>query len=279
MASAGSIICAVIGRTRHRMMQIEIKEAAKRGAKLIELRLDFLAKAPDFKRLLADRPCPLIATIRRPSDGGRWGGDETDRQMLLRQAIAAGFDWVDLEVDVATKIPRFGKVKRVVSYHNLHEVPDDLEARYLEMCQLDADVIKIAVTATQTSDNLRVLNLLKGAPKPTIAVCMGDLGTCTRVLAAKYGAPFTYAAFNKERSIAPGILSFQELHKIYQYERINIHTQVFGVIGDPVSHSLSPLIHNRAFQKLGINAIYLPFRVPRGELAAFLKNYQSLPVM
>jgi 3-dehydroquinate dehydratase / shikimate dehydrogenase len=279
MASAGSIICAVIGRTRHRMMQIEIKEAAKRGAKLIELRLDFLAKAPDFKRLLADRPCPLIATIRRPSDGGRWGGDEPDRQMLLRQAIVAGFDWVDLESDIATKIPRFGKVKRIISYHNLHEVPDDLEARYLEMCQMDADVIKIAVTATQTSDNLRVLNLLKDAPKPTVAVCMGDLGSCTRILAAKYGAPFTYAAFNKERSMAPGILPFQELQKIYYYENINAHTQVFGVIGDPVSHSLSPLIHNRAFQKLRMNAVYLPFRVPRGELAAFLKNFQALPVM
>src|SRR4030081_889478 len=100
-ASSHSTICVVIGRTRHKMVQAEIQEAAKRGARLIELRLDFLAKAPDFKRLLADKPCPMTAPVRRPPDGGRWGGSEDDRRMLLRQAIVGGFDWVDLETDVA----------------------------------------------------------------------------------------------------------------------------------------------------------------------------------
>src|SRR5207253_2035636 len=107
MAEAnGPVICSVIGRTRHKMMQIEIQEAAKRGAKLIELRLDFLAKAPDFKRLLANKPCPMVATVRRPSEGGRFAGTEDERLMLLRQAVVAGFDWVDLESDIAKSIPR-----------------------------------------------------------------------------------------------------------------------------------------------------------------------------
>src|SRR5947209_14990431 len=126
-ARSGSQICVVIGRTRHKMMQTEIQEAAKRGATLIELRLDFLAKAPDFKRLLADKPCALMATVRRPADGGRWSGTEPDRQTLLRQAIVGGFDWVDLETDVADTIRRFGNVKRVVSYHNMHEMPGNLD--------------------------------------------------------------------------------------------------------------------------------------------------------
>src|SRR5579864_4246705 len=121
----GPTICVVIGRTRHKMMQIEIQEAGKRGARLIELRLDFLAKAPDFKRLLANKPCALMATVRRPEDGGRWAGTEEARQSVLRQAIVGGFDWVDLETDVADKIRRFGNVKRVVSYHNMREVPAD----------------------------------------------------------------------------------------------------------------------------------------------------------
>src|SRR5437868_7489166 len=106
-APGTSTICVVIGRTRHKMMQIEIQEAAKRGARLIELRLDFLAKAPDFKRLLLNKPCPLVATVRRPEDGGRWSGGEEARLMLIRQAVVAGFDWVDLETDVANTIPRF----------------------------------------------------------------------------------------------------------------------------------------------------------------------------
>src|SRR5437660_669286 len=115
------MICVVIGRSRHKMILTEVQEAAKRGAQLVELRLDFLARAPDFKRLLAERPCPLIATVRRPEDGGRWNSSEEARRMLLRQAIVAGFDWIDLETDVADDIRRYKDVKRIVSYHNLHE--------------------------------------------------------------------------------------------------------------------------------------------------------------
>src|SRR5262249_55765847 len=190
-------ICVVIGRTRHKMVQVEIQEAARQGARLIELRLDFLKKAPDFKRLLENKPCQMIATVRRPPDGGRWEGSEGARRMILRQAVVGGFDWVDLETDVIDRVPRFGKVRRIVSYHNFREMPAELEKIHQRMCAQDADVVKIAVRAQQASDNLRILSLVKGTPKPTVAFCMGDLGFPSRVLQAKYGAPFTYAAFNK----------------------------------------------------------------------------------
>jgi 3-dehydroquinate dehydratase/shikimate dehydrogenase len=274
----GPLVCVVIGRTRHRMMQAEMQEAARQGARLIELRLDFLTRPPDFKRLLDNRPCPMIATFRRPEDGGRWNGDEEQRLRLIRHAIAAGFDYVDLEIDVIHQIPRFGTTKRIVSYHNLQGVPEKLELIHQQMCEEDADIVKIAVTAQRTSDNLRVMALLKNPPKPTVAFCMGDLGTCSRVLALGQGMPYTYGAFNKERHIAPGVQAFRDLHQIYRIESINAETKFFGVIGDPVSHSLSPLIHNAAFQELGINARYLPFRVPRGELGDFLNGFRAIPV-
>lgn len=272
------MICVVIGRARHKMIRAEVQEAAKRGAQLIELRLDYLARTPDFKRLLADKPCPLVATVRRPEDGGKWNGNEEARRMLLRQAIVAGFDYVDLETDVADQIRRFKDVKRIVSYHNLHEVPPDLEAIYQKMCQQDPDVVKIAVTAQQPADNLRVLGLLKDAYKPTVAFCMGDMGGPSRVLGAKYGAPFTYAVFNKDYRIAPGILSFDELRQVFDYDKVNADTEIYGVLGDPIGHSLSPLIHNAAFRKLGMNAVYLPFRVPRSQLPGFLKEFDRVPV-
>ena len=113
------------------------------------MRLDFLARAPDLKRLLQDKPCPLVATARRKQDGGRWAGTEEARRMLLRQAIVGGFDWVDLETDIAGEIRRFKDVKRIISYHNLEEVPNDLEQIYKVMCDQDPDVVKIAVTAQQ----------------------------------------------------------------------------------------------------------------------------------
>src|SRR5262245_66441901 len=127
-------VLVVIGRTRHKMVVVELQEAVKRGAKFIELRLDFLAKAVDFKRLAPYKQCPWVATLRRPVDGGRFGGTEEERQVILRQAVASGaFEWVDLETDVASVIPRFGKVKRIVSYHNLSETPATLDEIYAGM--------------------------------------------------------------------------------------------------------------------------------------------------
>ncbi|HKI30696.1 MAG TPA: shikimate dehydrogenase [Gemmataceae bacterium] len=277
-ASPSERICVVVGRTRHKMVQAEIKEAARRGARLIEVRLDFLAKAPDFKRLLADKPCALMATVRRPPDGGRWGGTEAARQTLLRQAVVGGFDWVDVETDVADVIRRFGRVKRVVSYHNMHEVPGNLEKIHERMCAQDADVVKLAVRAQQPEDNLRVLRLVKDAPTPTIAFCMGDLSMPSRILGLKYGSPFTYGAFNPERGIAPGLPSFDELKHIYHVDSITADTQIYGVIGDPVAHSLSPLIHNAMFHSQRLNAVYVPFRVPRGQLEGFLKHFDAFGV-
>jgi 3-dehydroquinate dehydratase/shikimate dehydrogenase len=278
MTRTGPQICVVIARTRHKMMQLEIQEAAKRGATLIELRLDYLAKAPDFHRLLANKPCPLVATVRRQSDGGRWTGPEETRLTLLRQAIVAGFDWVDLETDIADQVRRFGNVKRIISYHNLREVPADLEKIHEHMLTQDADVLKLAVTAHQPADNLRVLELSRRSPVPTVALCMGDLGTASRVLGGRFGQPFTYAAFNKERVLAPGLLTFDEMKRLYRFEQITAETPIYGVIGDPVAHSLSPLIHNKALKHLRLPGVYLPFRVPRGGLPGFLKSFDRLPV-
>jgi 3-dehydroquinate dehydratase/shikimate dehydrogenase len=260
------------------MVQMEMQEAAKQGARLIELRLDYLRKAPDFHRLLASKPCPLVATVRRLVDGGKWDGGEEARLTLLRQCIVAGFDWVDLETDVLDGVRRFGEVRRINSYHNFREVPADLEKVHERMCQQDCDVVKIAVRAQHPSDNLRLLALLKNPPKPTVAFCMGDLGFLSRILQAKYGAPFTYAAFNKERNIAPGMPALADLKKVYFYDHINAATRVYALIGDPVAHSLSPLIHNPAFRKVGLNAVYVPIRVSPADLPEFLKAFERIPV-
>src|SRR5207248_915101 len=150
----------------------EVQEAARLGARLIELRIDFISRALDLRRLLEKKPCALVATIRRHQDGGRWSGTEDARQTLLRQCIVGGFDWIDLETDIADNIQRFGSVKRIVSYHNTEGVPDDLEAIYERMCQQDADVVKVVVTAQQITDNLRIIKLLKSAKKPTVTHCM-----------------------------------------------------------------------------------------------------------
>jgi 3-dehydroquinate dehydratase/shikimate dehydrogenase len=107
---------------------------------------------------------------------------------------------------------------------------------------------------------------------------MGEIGTPTRILAGKFGAPFTYATFHHERQMAPGQLSYQQMIDIYHYDQINSETQVFGVIADPVGHSLSPIIHNEAFRHLNLNMVYVPFRVPREDLDEFMMRCRDLDV-
>ncbi|RIK75787.1 MAG: shikimate dehydrogenase [Planctomycetota bacterium] len=84
--------------------------------------------------------------------------------------------------------------------------------------------------------------------------------------------PFTFATFHHERALAPGQLSFAQMTETYHYDQITAATKVFGVIADPVGHSLSPLVHNAAFAHAGIDAVYVPFRVPKEHLDDFLAS-------
>ncbi len=278
MPDPSSLLCVTIGRGRHRHLIAEHKHLAEQGCKLVELRLDFLMTPPNLKRILTERRCPVVVTVRREKDGGRWTKSEEARQMLLRQAIAAGVEYVDLEEDIAASIPRFGKTKRIVSYHNFQETPEDLSALHARLAGLDADIVKIATMAHGPHDNVRLLRLMRTARIPTIAICMGEFGQASRILAGKFGAPFTYATFHAERTMAPGQLSYEQMREVYHYEDIDADTDVYGVIADPVAHSLSPIIHNAAFHELRLNKIYVPFRVPREDLTQFMHDARELGI-
>ena len=275
------MICVAIGRSRHKHIMAEHRHLAEQGAKLVELRLDYVASKINIRRLLSetdDLDCQVIITCRRMEDGGKWSGTEEARQLLLREAIAEGVDYVDIEEDIAALIPRFGKTKRIVSYHNFRKTPENLRELHEQMASLDPDIIKIATMANDPHDNVRMLEMMQESEIPTSAMCMGDIGTPSRILAAKFGSPYTYATFHHERTLAPGQLSFKQMTEIYRYEHINSETAVYGVIADPVGHSLSPHVHNAAFEDKGINAVYVPFRVPSDSLAQFMQDAPRLGI-
>jgi 3-dehydroquinate dehydratase/shikimate dehydrogenase len=264
------MICVSIGRGRHRHVIAEHRHLVEQGARLVELRLDYINGEVNVKRLVADRPCPVLITCRRPADGGKFPGSEEQRLLLLRTAITEGVEYVDLDYDIAGTIPRFGQTKRIVSMHDFRKTPENLEEIHGRLCGLDPDIVKIAVMANHPHDNLRVLNLIRQSKAPTIGICMGDIGIPSRILAGKFGAPITYATFHHERALAPGQLTFQQMTEVYNYEKIDAETEVYGVVADPIAHSLSPLIHNAAFQHYGMNKVYIPFRVPREDLSRFI---------
>jgi 3-dehydroquinate dehydratase/shikimate dehydrogenase len=270
------MLCVIIGRGRHSSLAEEWKAAAEAGAELVEIRADCLRREPEMKRILKDRPTPLVFTVRRGADGGLWRGPEEKRQALLREAIALGVDYVDLEMDIASSIRRFGKTKRIVSYHNFKGTPPELPDIAEQCDEMDADIVKIATRASTIAEASHVLQIHEHTAVPTIPVAMGDIGTFTRVLGAKFGAPFTYAGFNPERTFAPGMLTFHELKRDYIYDEINAETEVFAVIGDPIGHSLSPAIHNAVFRQLGLNKVMVPLLIPTDTLEASLKELEWL---
>lgn len=272
------MICVSIGRGRHKHMIAEHKHLVEQGAKLVELRMDHINGEINLKRVLPERPGPVVLTIRRPADGGKFNGNEDERRILLRSAIVSGVEYVDLEEDAAAAIPRYGKTKRIISLHDFRKTPDNLEEIHTRLAALDADIVKIATLAHHPQDCLRMLRLVRDSKIPTIGLCMGDIGTPTRILAGKFGSPFSYATFSSERTLAPGQLSFRDMVDIYRYEQINADTSVYGVIGDPIGHSLSPLIHNAAFKALGLNAVYIPFRIPREDVVEFLTTAEELGI-
>ncbi len=259
-------------------MRTQHEELAQKHAELVELRLDWMRSRPDVGRLIKDRPTPVVITCRRQEDRGLWTGSEEQRRSILREAIIGGADYVDLEVDVAPSIPRYGDSKRIVSYHNFTETPLDLNQIYAEIARCDPDVVKIVTMANSQEDNIRLLELVKGAEIPTVGFCMGELGIPSRLLCGMYGAPFTYAGFSRSREMAPGQLTFAEVRNLYRFNRITPNTQVYAVVGDPIAHSMSPLLHNAALRKMDFDGVYLPVRVPEGTLWTTLKELEKLDI-
>lgn len=275
------MICVAIGRSRHKHMMAEHRHLAEQGADMVELRLDYVASRVNIRRLMAERPsqdCKVIVTCRRQEDGGKWTGTEEARLLLLREAIAENVDYIDIEEDIANQIPRFGKTKRIISYHNFRKTPEDLRGLQQEMAQKDADLLKLATMANDPHDCVRMLESMQESEIPIVGMCMGDIGTPSRILSAKFGSPYTYATFHHERTLAPGQLSFKQMTEIYRYSNITSDTAVFGVIADPVGHSLSPHVHNAAFQAEGIDAVYCPFRVPSDTLDQFMRDAPRLGI-
>lgn len=258
------------------MIVLEHRALADRGAKLVELRLDWLSRLPDLGRLIDNRPTPVIITCRRRDDGGRWRGSEDQRLTILRSAIVAGVDYVDIEEDIAKSIPRYGETKRIISYHNFEETPADIDQIHARMCKLDPDIVKIVTLANAPGDAAKMLEISKNSDVPTIGFCMGEMGLYSRILCGKFGSPITYATFSRDRELAPGQLSFDEMKDIYRYDNITENTHVFGVIGDPVAHSMSPLVHNFAFEAAGIDAVYVPLRIPQDTFAPSLNDLDRI---
>jgi 3-dehydroquinate dehydratase/shikimate dehydrogenase len=269
------MICIpLVSRTEH---EIKADMASAAGlADVIELRMDY-APAADLRRLLEKRTVPVIVTNRPAREGGAFTGPEDERLALLQKAVDLGAEYVDVEWDCVGRIRRGGRTTLIVSRHDFQRTPEDLLRLHAEIVRSGADIAKIACLARDLRDNLRIFELLRASKHPTIALCMGELGLISRVLGRKFGNVLTYASLRAGSESAPGQITAAELHDLYRYKKIRAATPIYGVIANPVAHSMSPPIHNAAFQETGLDAVYVPFKV-EADPVGFVKAFRTLDV-
>lgn len=248
-------------------------------ADMVELRIDYI-KNVDLKRLLEKRTKPVIVTNRPVREGGRFDGSEEERIALLRLAIQLQADYVDIEHDSIQHVRRDTvhrvPTKIIVSYHNFRETPDDLTDIYKRLSQSGADIVKIVTHANSITDNVRMYRLIQQSRMPVISFCMGELGIISRILYKRFGSYLTFASLRTGKESAPGQINIYELLNTYQARRQDNHSAIYGLIGNPVSHSISPIIHNTLFKELHFNGIYVPFKVDN--IGDFIKEFRGLDV-
>ncbi|HME13249.1 MAG TPA: shikimate dehydrogenase [Candidatus Acidoferrum sp.] len=267
-------LCAVVAAPEARAMRRQV-HAALAETPTVELRLDWLrsdAERESFLRWLESQKfakATFIATCRRVEGGGRFAGDVAAELFWLARAREAGCAWCDLEVESMREMPggavqvarEAGVPRRVLlSVHDFARMPP--LPRWLEVAPYsDANAVKIAAQVTRFGDGLRLLRYLRSAGRAhrIVAVPMGEVGLPLRMLALREGSALAYGPVAE--ATAPGQVSLREMKGLYRAHELNRATNVYGVIGSPIGHSLSPLLHNTGFAARGLNAVYLPFLV------------------
>lgn len=231
-------------------------ERASEWADVIELRLDCLSALADLQPVLERVPRPVILTFRPVEQGGHRELDRQTRQSFWKTAPLT--DWRDIEADLT---PETDWSHVIISHHDFSGVPGDLTKIYERLASTPAAVIKIAVHANDIVDCLPAFQLLDRARsegRDAIAIAMGNAGLMTRILGPSRGAFLTYAALQDDNATAPGQITAQKLRSLYHVDKIDRETMICGLVGLPVMHSVSPHMHNVAFESAGINGVYLP---------------------
>jgi 3-dehydroquinate dehydratase / shikimate dehydrogenase len=281
-------ICIALGVPDAATLMEHARREAEAGETFLEFRLDHLNHPDNGVRVIREflqnhRDCIVLATCRRHQNHGKFNGSVEDQLRILDQAISAGAAAVDVEIEsaevVAERLNAFrGRAQIIISYHNYESTPQ-LDLLLRRMTRFPADAYKIVTAARKPSDNARVLALARAHTRtPLIILSMGELGFPTRVLSPAFGGLFTYAAPMAAHGTAAGQVCAHLLRHLYRIEKISKLAKVYGVIADPIRHSISPAVHNRGFQARRIDAVYLPFLVTPLQLRDFFTLAEKVPI-
>ncbi|MBW2983714.1 shikimate dehydrogenase [Candidatus Woesearchaeota archaeon] len=273
------MICIPItARTTNEALK-DLKNAKQ--ADIIELRADFIRDISinNLKSILKSSKNPIIVTNRKKSEGGK-AINNKKRIELLKKAIELGADFVDIELSSGKAVNQLIKSKKrtkiIVSHHNFKKTPSNLLNIYNKIKKTNCDVIKIVTSANSINDNIAIFELIKKAKKDNkkiIALCMGEKGEISRILSPVLGAFLTFGSLKKGKESAPGQIEAKKLKEVYRINKLK-NPKVFGLVGNPVEHSKGFLIHNKSFEKLRLNDLYVNFLVE--DIGKFVKKFKGL---
>jgi 3-dehydroquinate dehydratase / shikimate dehydrogenase len=301
-----TLICVPLMVEDHSEARQDAALAKERGADLVEYRVDvFFEDKQDSTDLLEDRidrvldlvevsPLPCIVTCRPHWEGGEYHGDD-DERVALYEALGTSEKppaYIDVElatytrsanirqkINLAVNHPeqkRTVSTRLILSTHDFTARPSDLTRKIMAMQDEPAcSVVKVAYRARSIRDNLELFEILRDRQKPTIALGMGEFGLMSRILAPKFGGFLTFASLRDESTTAPGQITIDELVNLYRFRSITPTTKVYGIIGWPITQSMSPMVHNAGFEAIGWDGVYVPMPVaadpndPEGSDASF----------
>ena len=275
----GKLCIAVQGTTPGELFSCAVN--ALKESIFIELRLDSLAKPaavlPELKTFLTrHREVTVIATCRRKAFGGGFAGSLNSELEILLKAAETGCHIVDLEVESAeqTTRPQFAKFRAalraagaalLISSHDFSRTrrPDGLKQTAQLIASYEPEFVKVVSTARNLADNLSILRMIEdqSVGQHVIGIAMGEEGLISRILSVRAGAAFTFASSADGAETAPGQVSARTLLDLYRLDQLDQATRIFGVAGNPIAHSLSPLLHVTAFRRENLNAVMVPLKV------------------
>ena len=278
----GKICISVCAETSEKLIE-QIKCAAP-TADVIELRFDCLEKieceklSNELKQVRRSFKGKFLATLRPSEQGGKKNLTLAERkEFWFNSGVSEFVNWADFEseIPIENTSRHSAKVfeKVIKSFHDFKQVPANLDEIY-ERAATNSETLKIALQTDDITDTIAVWKLLERAKsehKQIIPIAMGEAGKWTRILGLAHGAPMTYAALDAGSETAPGQISAKDLIETYLVKKLSPQTDVYGIIGYPVAHSLSPFMHNAAFKSQNIDAVYIPFEVKN--LDEFIRRF------
>jgi 3-dehydroquinate dehydratase / shikimate dehydrogenase len=260
----------------------DVARAIEAGADIVELRLDDVADVSVPQTIQQSfAQTEFILTRRTARQGGHAEEPDPDRLDWLYRAGSKPGNYIDIEFDsepaARRELIRKTDCLTINSTHDFKTRPADLTKTFVAMEEAAGHITKLAWQARSIRDNIEAFELMRASRKGAIAICMGEAGAISRILARKFGAFLTFASLDDTSATAPGQLTVAELKNTYRWDELKPTTKVYGVVGAPVGHSMSPAIHNAGFDAIGFDGVYVPLLVQPGyeSFKAFMETFRA----